>query len=227
MHGAKNVAESLTALCLFSVLCFCFFFSYPTHPHLAGAIESAELKEVQRGPGAGQAFAFVTFENEASAAAAVAALGVPEGEEAAEGALTVAMARPRRARRQPAEGAKKKKKKRAPRKPREPTSVKLEEPSTQDLCCRNLPFDVDDAGLLALFKDYPSVESARVIMRNNRSRGYGFVHFGSADDCAAARDALAGAEVGIGTNGEPLNLRLDFATSAPLPAADAAAATAE
>ena len=199
---------------------------------LAGAIESVELKEVQRGPGAGQAFAFVTFENEESAVAAVADLGVAEGTEPEEGAFTVALARPRRARRQPAaraggeEGAKKtkKKKKRAPRKPREPTSVKLEEPSTQDLCCRNLPFDVDDAGLLALFKDYPSVESARVIMRNNRSRGYGFVHFGSADDCAAARDGLAGAEIGTGTNGEPLNLRLDFATSAPLPAADAAAA---
>ncbi|VDN16232.1 unnamed protein product [Dibothriocephalus latus] len=42
--------------------------------------------------------------------------------------------------------------------------------------------DVDDLALFNAFKKYPSCRSAKVVMNNGKSRGYGFVRFSSESD---------------------------------------------
>ena len=63
----------------------------------------------------------------------------------------------------------------------------------------NLPDDVDDEGLRALFADHGEVAAATVVVdpATGRSRGFGFVDM---DDTAAARavDALDGRETADG-----------------------------
>ena len=147
-----------------------------------GALSALEVKEVRRGPGAGSIYAFATFETQESADAAVAALGVAEGAEPAEGQLLVALAKPRVVRKRAA------KKKGTANGGRARTSIKLEEPSELDLCCRNLPYAMDDTGLREIFSKFGSVESARVITRGGRSRGYGFVHFTDAAEAKTAQE---------------------------------------
>lgn len=186
-----------------------------------GEVQVLEVKEVRRGPGAGQAFAFATFATEDQAAAAVAAHAAPEGDEATTD-LIVAHARPRRARRARApagEGGEGKSKSKS-------KSIRLEEPSKVDLCCRNLPFSMDDAGLLALFKDFAGAESARIITRGSRSRGYGFVHFSDEGQAAEAQEALNGSLTFETATGGELSLSVDFALSAPRPIEDPEAAAA-
>jgi len=172
-----------------------------------GTVTNVVVKEVQRGPGAGQVFGFATFETDAGANAAVAALGLADGAEPTDGQFYVAAAKPDRVRNRPSR------------------SIRLEKPSTQDLCCRNLPFSMTVDELKALFSDYASVDSVRLITRRGVSRGFGFVHFGSEEEAAAAKEKLADKEVGKSANGDALRLRLEFAESAPVPAAsdDAAA----
>ena len=56
----------------------------------------------------------------------------------------------------------------------------------------NLSYDVDDAALSAAFEAYGKVVSAQVVMdrETGRSRGFGFVEMGSAEEGKAAIEAL-------------------------------------
>jgi RNA recognition motif-containing protein len=75
------------------------------------------------------------------------------------------------------------------------------EPSQTMLFVANLGFNIDEAGLAALFTEAGiEVNSTRIIRRRwgqpRRSRGYGFVDVGSESEQKKAIDALSGKEVG-------------------------------
>ncbi|KAF9649635.1 hypothetical protein BDM02DRAFT_3128235 [Thelephora ganbajun] len=75
------------------------------------------------------------------------------------------------------------------------------EPSKTVLFVANLGFNIDDAGLAALFTDAGlKVNSARIVRRRwgtpRRSKGYGFVNVGDETEQKKAIDALQGKEVG-------------------------------
>lgn len=59
----------------------------------------------------------------------------------------------------------------------------------------NLPYSLDDAGLVALFAAYGPVESARVVRNpaTGASKGFGFVEM-SDGDALKARGALDGSQ---------------------------------
>lgn len=61
----------------------------------------------------------------------------------------------------------------------------------------NLTYEVNDAGLEALFAPFGTVQSAQVIMDRDtgRSKGFGFVEMGSSQEAQAAIDAMNGKEV--------------------------------
>jgi len=61
-----------------------------------------------------------------------------------------------------------------------------------DIYVGNLPYDTSDSDLQALFAQYGTVASARVVMdrMTERSKGFGFVQM---DDRAEAEKAIAGA----------------------------------
>ena len=62
----------------------------------------------------------------------------------------------------------------------------------------NLTFDTNSADLEHLFADHGAVTKAQVITDRDsgRSRGFGFVEMGSADDAQKAISALNGRDVG-------------------------------
>ncbi len=62
----------------------------------------------------------------------------------------------------------------------------------------NLSYDMNDAGLNALFAPFGTVDSAQVIMDRDagRSKGFGFVEMGSEQEAKAAIAGLSGKEVG-------------------------------
>ena len=62
----------------------------------------------------------------------------------------------------------------------------------------NLPYSTTDADLEAMFQEFGSVESAKVIFdrETQRSKGFGFVEMASSDDGNKAIEALNGNEVG-------------------------------
>ena len=65
----------------------------------------------------------------------------------------------------------------------------------------NLGFNIDDAGLAALFTDAGiSVKSARIVRRRwgkpRKSKGYGFVDVGDEELQKKAMEALQGKEIG-------------------------------
>ena len=62
----------------------------------------------------------------------------------------------------------------------------------------NLSYDVDDAGLEAMFTEHGTVESANVIVdrQTGRSKGFGFVEMSSDEEAQAAMDALDGKDSG-------------------------------
>ena len=68
----------------------------------------------------------------------------------------------------------------------------------------NLPFDIDDEGLEAMFSPFGEVTSGRVIMDrfSGRSRGFGFVEMSDGGQAEAAIQALNGKEI----NGRPLTV---------------------
>ena len=73
----------------------------------------------------------------------------------------------------------------------------------------NLGFNIDDAGLAALFTDAGiSVKSARIVRRRwgkpRKSKGYGFVDVGDVAAQAKAIEALQGMEVG----GRPIAVKV-------------------
>jgi len=90
---------------------------------------------------------------------------------------------------------------RAPRPPRPAGEDPVGEPSKTVLFVANLGFNIDDAGLAALFTDAGlKVNSARIVRRRwgkpRRSKGYGFVEVGDETEQKKAIDALQGKEVG-------------------------------
>lgn len=60
-----------------------------------------------------------------------------------------------------------------------------------------LSWNTDDSGLRAAFESYGEVVQAKVIKDRDtgRSRGFGFVTFGTADDAQRAQDSMDGAEL--------------------------------
>ena len=61
----------------------------------------------------------------------------------------------------------------------------------------NLNYDTNDEALLAIFKEYGQVESAKVITDkySGRSRGFGFVEMPDSAEAQKAIEALNGQEV--------------------------------
>jgi len=61
----------------------------------------------------------------------------------------------------------------------------------------NLPYSTTDADLQALFQEFGSVESARVIIdrESQRSKGFGFVEMANSDEANKAIEALNGNEM--------------------------------
>ena len=61
----------------------------------------------------------------------------------------------------------------------------------------SLPYSVTDDDLADLFKDYGTVQSAKVIFdrETNRSKGFGFVEFETAEEAKAAIDGLNNQDV--------------------------------
>ena len=61
----------------------------------------------------------------------------------------------------------------------------------------NLSYDIDDAGLQAMFTPFGTVASAKVIMDRDtgRAKGFGFVEMGTDEEAAAATAALNGKEI--------------------------------
>ncbi|KAL1743306.1 hypothetical protein HDZ31DRAFT_83492 [Schizophyllum fasciatum] len=124
----------------------------------------------------------------AKAANGDAAEGAPAGEAAASGDA----AAPKK---------EKAKKKKAPRPPRPAGEDPVGEPSKTMLFVANLGFNVDDAGLSALFTENNlHVVSARIVRRRwgkpRKSKGYGFVDVGSEEEQKKAIEVLQGKEVG-------------------------------
>lgn len=68
---------------------------------------------------------------------------------------------------------------------------------TKKLFVGSLPFRMSDDDLAELFKEYGTVESARIIMdrETNRSRGFGFVEMSSDDEADAAIKGVNNTEV--------------------------------
>ncbi|KAH7879559.1 uncharacterized protein C8R40DRAFT_1158286 [Lentinula edodes] len=98
---------------------------------------------------------------------------------------------------------------RAPRTPRPAGEDPEGEQSKTVLFVANLGFNIDDAGLAALFTDAGiSVTSARIVRRRwghpRRSKGYGFVDVGSEEEQKKAIEALQGKEVG----GRPIAVKV-------------------
>lgn len=100
--------------------------------------------------------------------------------------------------------AEKKPKQRKPRTPRQPRPAgedPVGDPSKTVLFVANLGFNIDDAGLSALFTDAGiEVKSARIVRRRwgkpRKSKGYGFVDVGGEEQQQKAILALQGKEVG-------------------------------
>ena len=112
-----------------------------------------------------------------------------EGAPAAEGGADAAAKKP------------KQRKARTPRPPRPAGEDPQGEPSKTVLFVANLGFNIDDAGLAALFTDAGiNVKSARIVRRRwgkpRKSKGYGFVDVGEEAEQKKALEALQGKEVG-------------------------------
>jgi RNA recognition motif-containing protein len=74
-----------------------------------------------------------------------------------------------------------------------------------ELYVGNLPWSINDDGLTQLFAAHGSVKRAKVVMdrETGRSRGFGFVTMGSAQDGQQAITALNGTDC----EGRPLRVR--------------------
>jgi len=80
----------------------------------------------------------------------------------------------------------------------------------------NLPFSVDDEGLTNIFEGF-NVKTAHVVKtRTGRSRGYGFVDFGTEDD---QKNAITGKHNTLvtGTNGKPREISVTVSHSVAQP----------
>lgn len=98
---------------------------------------------------------------------------------------------------------------RASRPPRPAGEDPVGEPSKTVLFVANLGFNVDDAGLSAIFTDASiNVVSARIVRRRwgrpRKSKGYGFVDVGSEEEQKKAIELLQGKEV----DGRPIAVKI-------------------
>jgi RNA recognition motif-containing protein len=162
----------------------------------------------------------------------------PKAKEGEEGAPAPAPAEGEAA---PTEGAAPKKtprvrKPKTPRAPRPAGEDPVGEQSKTMLFVANLGFNIDDAGLSALFTDAGiAVTSARIVRRRwgqpRKSKGYGFVDVGGEEEQKKAIEALQGKEVG----GRAIAVKIavntphddeDAAEDAAAPAVEAAPAAA-
>jgi len=82
------------------------------------------------------------------------------------------------------------------RRPRQDQGDKV--PSTTTLYVTNLPFSVNDDGLLAIFKEFNPKSAHIVFTRTGRSRGYGFVEFEDETTQQKALEAKNGEKVKCG-----------------------------
>jgi len=126
----------------------------------------------------------------------------------------------------PTDAAPKKPRQRKPQTPRTPRPAgeapKGDESKTV-LFVANLGFNIDDAGLAALFTEAGiAVTSARIVRRRwghpRRSKGYGFVDVGGEEEQKKAIEALQGKEVG----GRPIAVKIAINTPHDEEAAEAA-----
>lgn len=104
---------------------------------------------------------------------------------------------------------KKARKPKTPRPARPAGEDPVGEPSKTMLFVANLGFNIDDAGLAALFTEAGiTVTTARIVRRRwghpRRSKGYGFVDVGSEEEQKKAIAALEGKDVG----GRPLAVKI-------------------
>ncbi|THH17618.1 hypothetical protein EW146_g3218 [Bondarzewia mesenterica] len=96
-----------------------------------------------------------------------------------------------------------------PRPPRAVGEEPVGEPSKTVLFVANLGFNIDDAGLAALFTDAGiKVNSARIVRRRwgrpRKSKGYGFVDVGDEEEQKKAIETLEGKDVG----GRPIAVKI-------------------
>jgi len=110
-----------------------------------------------------------------------------------------------------------------PRTPRPAGEAPKGEESKTVLFVANLGFNIDDAGLAALFTESGvAVTSARIVRRRwghpRRSKGYGFVDVGGEEEQKKAIEALQGKEVG----GRPIAVKVAINTPHDEEAAEAA-----
>ena len=86
-------------------------------------------------------------------------------------------------------------------------------PTDATLYVSNLPWSVTHESLNTAFGVYGELESARVVMRGTRSRGFGFVSFKDEASATAAMSKLNGSPMGEGENVREISLQK--ANSAP------------
>ena len=80
--------------------------------------------------------------------------------------------------------------------PLSPSSSSLPPPAGLTLFLCHLPPQLSDGALFALFSPFGALMQCRVVReRDGRSKGYGFVSFHTAEQCAAALQAMHGAVV--------------------------------
>lgn len=78
------------------------------------------------------------------------------------------------------------------------------EPSSTMLYVSNLPFGVDDEQLREVFADYDVTSAYVAVRRNGRSKGFGFVSFGSSEEQQKALEKADGLEL----DGRTLNVNV-------------------
>lgn len=105
------------------------------------------------------------------------------------------------------------KKKGAPRAPREKKAPRPKVESETTVFVANLPFSIDDEGLLALFKEAGAQKAHVVRTRNNRSRGYGFVEFADKDAQTAGIEKMNGFEVEGESGTRSINCSISTSTA--------------
>jgi RNA recognition motif-containing protein len=88
--------------------------------------------------------------------------------------------------------------------PRKAVARKPRESSTTTLFVGNLPFSMEDQGLLELFSAHNPVKATIARKATQRSKGFGFVEFATEEAQKAALEAMTGKQV----EGRDLNLKI-------------------
>jgi len=178
-------------------------------------------------------YGFVAYATQAEADAAVAKYNLKEfeGRELIVEVARVRKPKEKRAKKEPSEpkeaaaSAPPQARKSRERK-RRPKRAPVERAESQTLVfVANLPFDVDDAQLAALFADYKTTSCNLVKRHNGNSMGYGFVDLESHEEQQRAIAGLTGVE----SKGRELVVKvaLDKLAAKPQESGEAAAPAAE